>query len=91
VSRTRNHLAGAVVVSQEKENDEWKALDVAMENSGSRLFVKLDNVRNHNRELYETCIQKPTKLIPAFEKALNDLVRLHWVALCDRAGGYVSV
>ena len=60
----------------EKENDEWKGLDDAMEDGkGSRLYVKLDSIRDFDKQLFETCINKPTKIIPAFEKALNDLIQ----------------
>ena len=58
----------------EKENDEYKGLDDLMEAGGKRLFVQLDSLRNFDRELYDSAISKPTKVLPAFEKGLNDII-----------------
>ena len=65
--------AGAV--AQEKENEEWKDLQELMEATKPRLYLKLDNVRDFDGDMYDDCINKPSKVIPAFERALNDLVR----------------
>ena len=60
--------AGAV--AQEKENEEWKDLQELMEATKPRLYLKLDNVRDFEGDMYDGCINKPSKVIPAFEQVL---------------------
>lgn len=61
--------------AQEKENDEWKELQELMEQGKHRLNIKLDNVRDFDAEMFEDCIHKPSKIIPAYERAMNEMVR----------------
>jgi DNA replicative helicase MCM subunit Mcm2 (Cdc46/Mcm family) len=62
--------------AQEKENDEWKDLQELMETpEKNRLSIKLDNVRDFDAEMYDDCHNRPSTVIPAYEKAMNDLVR----------------
>lgn len=64
------------VAAQEKENDEWKDLQELMETPGkNRLSILLDNVRDFDAEMYDDCHNRPSRVIPAYEKAMNDMVR----------------
>ena len=42
----------AGVVAQEKENEEWKDLQELMEATKPRLYLKLDNVRDFDGDMY---------------------------------------
>ena len=47
-----------------------------MERHGNRLVVNLDNLRDFDKfELHDLVMSTPAKVIPAMEKALNELVR----------------
>jgi DNA replicative helicase MCM subunit Mcm2 (Cdc46/Mcm family) len=69
-------LIALLHAAQEKENDEWKDLQELMETPGKfRLSIKLDNVRDFDAQMYDDCHNRPSKVIPAYEKAMNELVR----------------
>lgn len=72
--------------AQEKENDEWKDLQELMETVGqNRLSIKLDNVRDFDPEMYDDCLNRPSRVIPAYERALNELVRALMPTRCPDA------
>lgn len=76
---------------QEKENDEWKDLQELMETpEKNRLSINLDNIRDFSAEMYDDCHNRPSRVIPAYEKAMNDLVRAELHTLIPRSRAHTQ-
>jgi DNA replication licensing factor MCM3 len=59
----------------EKDNPEYDSLEGVIDRQENRLIVNLDNLRAYDTELDAQVRDKPAKVVPAMEKALNEVVR----------------